>query len=401
MVFVIGMDLGFSGQDDVAVLRERGELVLAGVDDHGGEPAHLLRDGVRDVGAEGDAAREDDHVDLAFHEGALGHDVLGDVQHEGLHEHDVFLLALLGVLDHFPHVVGAEIGHRAAPADELLLDLLLGVFPAEAHVDERIGRAAASPFGGDGPVAAQAVGRVDHPSAAVRGNGDAAAHVADDGGGVLRLAAGFPQVPAHDGAGVQGVEQGAARELRNAAHVALGQHFIGHRRIRHVGDARAERRRQAFLLPELVDVVGDVVADQGAQVAGVVALPARGQDFPHVGVHVVDTGDARGEQAAAAHDDVDVFQVDALLSEGADDGVRTHLVLVHHVGEMGQLGDGVFQFLFQDAFPVLVNGELGGDGARVHNEDDPPLAFLVRGCHSSGSRCYRVVSKNPQYVQLR
>ena len=29
------MDLGFSGQDDVAVLRERGEFVLAGIDDHG------------------------------------------------------------------------------------------------------------------------------------------------------------------------------------------------------------------------------------------------------------------------------------------------------------------------------------------------------------------------------
>ena len=391
MVFVISVDFGFFGKDHVAVLREGSEFVLAGIDHHGGEPVHLLGDGVRDVGAVGDAAGEDDDIHLAVHHGALRHDVLGDVQHEGLHEHDIFFPAFLGTLDYLPHVIGAEIGHRATPADEFLLDLLFGVFPAEAHVNQRIRRAAARPFGRDGAVAAQAVGRVDHPAATVQGDGDAAAHVADDGCRVLRLAAGIPEVTAHDGAGVERMEQGPAGELWDAAHVALGQHFVSHRRVRHVGDAGAEGGLQAFLFPQGVDIVGDVVADQGAQVAGVIAFPARGKDFAHVGIHIIDTRDTRGEQAAAAHHDVDVLQADTLLPEGADDGVRAHLVLVHHVGEAGQFLDGMLQFLFEDAGTVPVNSEFRGDGTRVHDEDGTFLFFLVSGHHSSVAKCYHVV----------
>ena len=116
------------------------------------------------------------------------------------------------------------------------------------------------------------------------------------------------------------MEQRTARELRNAAHVALRQHFIGHGRIRHIGHAGAETGLDAFLVPEVVDFMGDIVADEGAEVAGMVAFPALREHQAHIGIHVVHAGDAGGEQAAAAHHDVYILQADALFLEGAEDG---------------------------------------------------------------------------------
>ena len=279
-------------------------------------------------------------------------------------------------------------------SDQFLLDFFLGVFPAETHVNQRVRRAAAGAFRGDRPVSAQTVGSIDDPSAAVQRDGHATAHVADDGRRVFGLAAGVTQELAHDGAGVQGVEKGFAGEFRDATDVAFREHLVGHRRIGDIGYAGAEAGREAFLLPQLVDLMGDVVADQGAEVAGVVAVPAGGEDFPHVGVDVVYAGDAGGEKAAAGHDDVDVFQADALFAEGAQDLVRSHLVLVHDVGELRQLLDGMLEFLVKDGFSVTIDCEFGGDGPGVDDQDDTLGGFAVDGSDDAHNMffiiCYKV-----------
>ena len=164
------------------------------------------------------------------------------------------------------------------------------------------------------------------------GDGDAASHVADNSGSVFSLAAGFPEVTAHDGAGVKGVEKSSAGKLRDAAHMAFRQHFIGHGRVRDVRHAGA---KTAVFSPKPVNLLGDVVSDEGAQIAGVVAFTAGGEDLTHIGIHIIYAGDAGGEQAAAAHDNVNVLQADFLFSKGPDDSLRAHLVLVHYVGKAG------------------------------------------------------------------
>ena len=64
-VFVVRVDFRLAGQDDVTVLGERLEFVLARVDTDRGDPVDLAGDGVGDVLAVGDAARQDDDIDLA------------------------------------------------------------------------------------------------------------------------------------------------------------------------------------------------------------------------------------------------------------------------------------------------------------------------------------------------
>ena len=138
------------------------------------------------------------------------------------------------------------------------------------------------------------------------------------------------------------------------------------------------------LAREAVSSGADIVAAVGGdgtvnEVAGVVAVPAGRKDLPHVGIDVVDAGDARGEETAAGHDDVDVFEADAFFTECAQDLVRTHLVLVHDVRELRQFLDGMLEFLVENGFSVAVIGKFRRDGPGVYDQDISFGGFPVDG----------------------
>ena len=268
------MDLCGAGQYDVAVFCQRAKLVFSRINHNGSKPVNLFGDFVSNIFAVGHTAGKDDGIYLAVYHCAFGDDILGYVKDEGLHEDCVVRAALKGTLLYDTHVIGAEVSNCTAFADEFLFDFLLGVFAAEAHIDKRIRGAAAGALRRDRAVAAKAVRGVDHLAAFVQGNGNAAAHVADDGCGIFCLAAGLTQIPAHDGAGVKGVEQGSALEFRYTADVAFREHFVRHGRICYVRYALAEAGGNAVLLAECVYLFCNLVANQGAQVAGVVAVAA-------------------------------------------------------------------------------------------------------------------------------
>ena len=130
------------------------------------------------------------------------------------------------------------------------------------------------------------------------------------------------------------MEEGAPVEFGDASYVALRQHFICHRRVSNVGYAFAESGLQAFLLTFGIDLVGNVVPYQGAQVAGMIAVAAGGKDLPHIVVDIVNAGYAGGEETSAAHDNVYVFKFNSKVLEGVKNGFGAHLVLLHYVLEL-------------------------------------------------------------------
>ena len=169
----------------------------------------------------------------------------------------------------------------------------------------------------------------------MKGDGDSASHMADDGGSVFCFSAALPKVSAHDSAGIEGVKERAAGELRNAAYVAFGEHFIRHRGIGHIGRAFSETGSYSFLIAQFIDGVGNILSYKSAQVAGVIAVAAGLEHLAHIVVHIVDTGKAGCEQASSGHNYVYVFQFDTILFQGAKDGFCAHPFLIHHIGEAG------------------------------------------------------------------
>ena len=108
------------------------------------------------------------------------------------------LIAVIGHILDIQHTVRAEVGDRSSPAYELLLDLLLGVFPTEAHVDQFERRAAAGSFRSDRAVTAKAVVGVDHLPVPVKGDGRATAHMGDDHCDIIGLVSVLTEVSSHN-----------------------------------------------------------------------------------------------------------------------------------------------------------------------------------------------------------
>lgn len=324
------MYLRRAGEDVVAVFSEGVEFVFAGVDFDGGDEGGAAADVGDDAAVLGDAAGEEDDVDAAVHGGREGGDVFRDVQAEGVEPGVHFGVSGGGPALQFAEVVRAEERDGAALTEDSAFDFLLGHAAAEAHFNERESRAGAGAFRCEGAVAAQAVVRVDHLSIPVQGDGDSTAHMGYDGGYVVPDATVVIEVLAHGGAGIQSMQECAAREFGETAHAAFRQHFVGHRRVGDEG--AAARGHDAHRLAVGVDHAGDVVGDDGGEVAGVDAVAAGEEDLPHVGIDLIDSGDHRGEQAAAGHDDVDPVQADAFLVQESGHGVTPHPVLVQHVG---------------------------------------------------------------------
>ena len=87
------------------------------------------------------------------------------------------------------------------------------------------------------------------------------------------------------------MEEGPSRELGDTADPGFRQHLVRHGRIRDVGVAG--RVGPSLGGAGLVDQFGNVIGDDGTQVAGMDSVPAGQENVPHVAVDPVDPGDDR------------------------------------------------------------------------------------------------------------
>ena len=192
------MDFRLAGKDHIAVLGEAVDLVLSRKDLHRSDEADLRLDGVHQHLAVRYASCEKDSVDLAVSGRGHSRDVLADVQNVCLEESLRQLIAVIGHILDIQHTVRAEISHSSTSSHELLLDLLLGVLSAEAHVDKLERRAAAGSLRSDRAVSAKAVVGVDHLAVPVKGDGRATAHMGDDHCDIIGLVAVLTEVSSHN-----------------------------------------------------------------------------------------------------------------------------------------------------------------------------------------------------------
>ena len=193
------MNLCLAGKDHVAVLGEAVDLVLSRKDFHRSDEADLRLDGVHQHLAVRYASRQKNGVDLTVSGSGHRRDVLADVQNVCLEEGLSQFIAVIGHILDIQHTVRAEVSDGTATSHELLLDLLLGVLSAEAHVDKLERRAAAGSLRSDRAVSAKAVVGVDHLAVPVKGDGRATAHMGDDHCDIIGLVAVLTEVTPHDG----------------------------------------------------------------------------------------------------------------------------------------------------------------------------------------------------------
>ena len=137
------------------------------------------------------------------------------------------------------------------------------------------------------------------------------------------------------------MEKGLALELRQASDAALGQHFIGHGRVGHIGLALAETAFDALLPAAFVHFLCKLPCHHGGKVACMLAVATAHEHFAHVGVHVVDAGDAGREKASAPHHDVDVLAGHVVVVKEFDGGVVPHRELVGEIGNLLYFGFGM------------------------------------------------------------
>ena len=178
------------------------------------------------------------------------------------------------------------------------------------------------------------------------------------------------------------MEDGGALEFRNAGQAALGNHFVCHRGVCDKGFAAAEARSDPLPVAQCVDAGRNLLADQGAQVAGVLAVTAGDEDLPHFCVYAVYTGHAGDEKSAAGHDQVDGVQRDTGLVQCGEDSLCAHLVLLHYIGESGKLFRCMVQFLDEGGFTVFEKCEFGGCGTCIDDKDvaDRCLSVDIVNC---------------------
>ena len=176
----------------------------------------------------------------------------------------------------------------------------------------------------------------------------------------------FAEISADDGAGVQGMEESATREIGEAAHVAFREHLVGHRRVRDVGQAGGAA--DAALAAEGGHLGGDVIGDHGRQVAGVDAVAAGQEHLAHIGIDPIHAGHGRGEQAAARHHDVDVAEAHARLPQEIHHDSPPEVALLQHAVEADHLLRAELEIPDQDSVPVHIIPHLGRCRPRVDGQ---------------------------------
>jgi len=137
-------------------------------------------------------------------------------------------------------------------------------------------------------------------------------------------------------------------ELRDTSHPALRQHLVRHRRVCDVGHTLTEARCQILFRPDLVDLLGDIVRQNGAQVAGMVPVTAAFQDITHILVHVIDSSYDRDDKPAARHNDVHILKRNAFGGHKILDGLMTHIRLIHYGRVFGDILGGVLKLGVKD-----------------------------------------------------
>ena len=125
--------------------------------------------------------------------------------------------------------------------------------------------------------------------------------------------------------------------------------------------------------PDLVDLLGDIVRQNSAQVAGMVPVAAAFQDITHVLVDAVDTCDDRHDQTAAGHHDVHVLKRNAFGGHEILDSLVAHVGLIHYGGIFGDILRGMFQFCVEHTDTVGKIAEFRGRRPRVDDKNVPLL----------------------------
>ena len=199
-------------------------------------------------------------------------------------------------------------------------------------------------------------------------DGNAAAHVDDDKVQILVALAVLLGKAAGHGLLVQGVEDGAAGQLRHAGNAGLGGQFVNHHGVHDVAGH--------------TQGIADLPGQDAAQVGGVLALDA--------GLQVSQQGVADGvgaagnglEQTAAADDDVQALGVAVFLFQEVQDDLLAEVFLVNDAGVFGNLLGGMTQRFLEQQGLVLEHANLGGGGAGVNDQrfdghDIFSLSFLI------------------------
>ena len=113
------------------------------------------------------------------------------------------------------------------------------------------------------------------------------------------------------------------------------------------------------------DFLGDGVADEGAEVAGVLALDTGMALLFHEVVDAVAAALAGAGEAAATHDDGNLVGAHAMAFHHVEDGGLAVVELVGDFLEFLDFLDGVRQVLGEDFGFPFIDGSLGGGGAGV------------------------------------
>ena len=78
-------------------------------------------------------------------------------------------------------------------------------------------------------------------------------------------------IATYHGARIERMKQSSSLELRDAAYLYFRKHLVCHRRIGDIGTADA---LYALFSPGLVDLYGNIISDERAQIAGMDAVLA-------------------------------------------------------------------------------------------------------------------------------
>ena len=106
--------------------------------------------------------------------------VLGDLVEEGIPDQLGLGVAFVGHLAHGAGIVGVQVTVETAVATDLLVNFLLGVLAAEAHLDQVANGYGAAALGAEAAFAVQNVVDIDDLAVIVGADRNAAAHVDDD-----------------------------------------------------------------------------------------------------------------------------------------------------------------------------------------------------------------------------
>ena len=215
MLESVVLSLFLAGHDAESALAEGEQLVLAGVGGDRGDPAEVLGQGLGGEGVVGNAAGQDDLVDLAVQDSGHSAGVLGDLVEECFPDLLCQRVAGLGHLADLAGIVRVQIAVEAAVAADLLINFLLGVLTAEAHLDEVADGHGAAARGAEAARAVEDVIDIHDLAVVMRTDGDTAAHVDDDEVQILVALAVLLGKAAGNGLLVQRMENTSSGKLRH------------------------------------------------------------------------------------------------------------------------------------------------------------------------------------------